>query len=167
MKIFPKKRSSESSAKETTVEENRLFFNQWAGTYDYWLFQFWMKRFHKVALQTIKNKDSIILDVSCGSGELLAELAKTGFQKLHGVDLAAEMLLTAKRKLPGRVQLYEADVLQLPFASHTFDYVVSTEAFHHYPEQERALLELKRVLKKGGCLIIADINFFIRPIHWL
>jgi len=153
--------------KKTKIEENKLFFNRWSGTYDNWLFQFWMKRFHDIALQTINNKQGAILDVSCGSGELLSELAWRGFQKLHGVDIADKMLSTARKKLPGKVKLYEADVLNLPFASHTFDYVASTEAFHHYPEQEQALLELKRVLKKGGSLIVADINFFIHPVHWL
>ncbi len=149
------------------TEENKRFFNSCAERYDNTLFQFWMKRFHKVALQSIIGKESTILDISCGSGELLAELAKRGFRNLHGIDLAPSMLQVAKRKLPPDVKLQQSDVHKLPFPAEMFDYVVSTEAFHHYDHQEKALQEMKRVTKKNGQVIIADINFFLRPIHWL
>ena len=77
------------------------------------------------------------------------------------------MLLAAKRKLPSYAKLYEADVNKLPFKENKFDYVLSTEAFHHYYDQKKALQEMKRVTKRKGRVIVADINFYFRPIHWL
>src|SRR3989338_3325884 len=77
------------------------------------------------------------------------------------------MLKTAKKRLPSSVKLYTADVHSLPFASNTFDYVLTTEAFHHYYDQRQALQEMKRVAKKGGQIIVVDVNFFFFFIHWI
>jgi ubiquinone/menaquinone biosynthesis C-methylase UbiE len=77
------------------------------------------------------------------------------------------MLKKARTKLPKNVTLVNADVHNLPFKDDYFDYVITTEAFHHYHNQERALSEMKRVVKKGGKVIVSDIHFFLRPIHWL
>jgi len=153
--------------KLTKREENVQLFNRWAKTYDAPLLRFWMKGFHKVALRIIKNKESKVLDISCGSGELLRELAKRKFKKLYGVDIAPKMLDVAGRKLPSFVKLQEADVHALPFPHGMFDYVISTEAFHHYDKQKEALQEMKRVTHKNGYIIVADINFFFHFIHFL
>lgn len=73
----------------------------------------------------------------------------------------------ARLKLPSAIQLKVADVHHLPFSSNSFDSVLSTEAFHHYESQSKALQEMIRVTKKGGKVIVVDINFFFKPIHWL
>ena len=43
----------------------------------------------------------------------------------------------------------------------SFDAVLSTESFHHYVNPRKAINEMKRVLKKGGNLIITDANFYL------
>jgi ubiquinone/menaquinone biosynthesis C-methylase UbiE len=50
------------------------------------------------------------------------------------------------------------NALQLPFADTTWDVVVSTEAFHWFPDQRVALAEFFRVLKPGGRLLVSLIN---------
>ena len=77
------------------------------------------------------------------------------------------MLAVARTKLPKEATLLKADVHRLPFKDDFFDYVTSTEAFHHYHDQQKALQEMFRVTKTGGKIIIVDINFFLRHIHWL
>ncbi|MBI4153010.1 methyltransferase domain-containing protein, partial [Candidatus Woesearchaeota archaeon] len=37
----------------------------------------------------------------------------------------------------------------------------------HFPEPQAAIKEMARVLKKNGLLCISDINYYLRPIHWL
>ncbi len=107
-----------------------------------------------------------LLDVSCGTGELLKTLArKPG--KWYGVDISPEMLAVARKKLPASVVLKEALVHRLPFPDNYFEYVVSTEAFHHYDRQQKALKEMARVTKNGGKVIIVDINFFLPCLHFL
>lgn len=50
------------------------------------------------------------------------------------------------------------DVVELPFPDNSFDIVFSRLAFHHFPEIEKPFLEMKRVLKPGGRLIIIDME---------
>ena len=67
------------------------------------------------------------LDVGCGTGFLTFELAARGHQ-VTGVDFAAAMIAEAHRKATGRslsVRFEEADAEQLPFASSSFDLVIS------------------------------------------
>ncbi len=143
------------------VTKNLDTFNTWAPHYDFSLFQWWMKKFHrKVLAEVDAHKKAKLLDLSCGTGELLRELAKTKpLLSLHGVDIAENMLAIAKQKVPS-AKFYQMDVHHLELKDNLFDYVVSTEAFHHYPDQRKALSEMVRVCKPGGKVMIADINFF-------
>ena len=50
------------------------------------------------------------------------------------------------------------DALRLPFAANAFDAVVSTEAFHWFPNQRAAVAEFFRVLAPGGRLLVALVN---------
>jgi len=150
---------------EKKIEQNITFFDRWAKTYDKLLFQFWMRKFYQPALKIIAGGK--ILDVSCGTGEFLQELAKRKKMKLFGTDISSQMIAKAQKKLGNLVQLKKADVHNLPFRDNYFDYVVSTESFHHYYDQPRAIAEMRRVAKRGGKVIVVDINFFLWPIHWL
>lgn len=160
---------------ENHTEKNRKFFDTWSKSYDWKPFQFWMKKFQKPVIEELKlrSPEVRILDVSCGTGELLLSLRKQGKKNLFGIDLSEKMLEKARekfltegqRKIPQEVYLQLADVVKLPFPDHCFDYVLSTEAFHHYPNQQKALEEMKRIVKNGGIVVITDINFFIPFLH--
>lgn len=98
-----------------------------------------------------------VLDVGCGTGVLLAELAREiPGVRLAGIDLSNEMLEVARRRLGTDVELKEASAEALPFGDATFDAVVSTSVFHYIREPQRALQEMRRVLKPGGRLVIVD-----------
>ena len=151
---------------EKKIEQNITFFDRWAKTYDRPLFQFWMRRFYQPVLELVGRGK--VLDVSCGTGEFLRELAtKKEKRTLFGIDLSPHMIAKARIKLGKKIHLQTANVHQLPFPDNSFDYVVSTESFHHYYDQSQALAEMKRVAKIGGRVIVVDINFFLKQIHWL
>jgi ubiquinone/menaquinone biosynthesis C-methylase UbiE len=97
-----------------------------------------------------------VLDVGCGTGSLLALLKRENVA-LAGVDLSLGMITEAKKRLGEAADLRVADSEALPWAAGSFDLVVSTDSFHHYPDPLKALSEMKRVLKKGGHLVIADV----------
>jgi ubiquinone/menaquinone biosynthesis C-methylase UbiE len=86
--------------------------------------------------------------------------------QLYGIDISEKMIDIARTKLP-KVYFSVGDVHELPFTSGYFDCVVTTEAFHHYYDQLKALKEMARVAKKGGKVIVVDVNFFLQPIHWI
>jgi len=98
-----------------------------------------------------------ILDVGCGTGILLAELlSQVHSVKVFGIDPCGEMLEIARQRLPCEAVMKQGSVDQLPFADHSFDAVVSSSAFHYFREPGRALVEMRRVLKPSGRLIITD-----------
>ena len=159
-----------SKTEQKNIHANKAFFDRWSKTYDSSRTRFWMRRFQVPALREIEFRPEIkILDLSCGTGELLQELynKSKGQIELYGLDISEEMLEMAKKKLPSKITLVQGDVHNLPFKSEKFDYVLCTEAFHHYHSQKQAVSEMKRVLKNNGRMIIVDVNFFLPPVHWL
>jgi ubiquinone/menaquinone biosynthesis C-methylase UbiE len=150
----------------SNIEENKKLFDKWSNKYDFFIFQFWMKGFHRPVLKQLKNEEIKVLDISCGTGELLKELhGRKPLLDLSGIDLSSKMLEQVKRKLGNKVKIIEGDVHNLPYENETFDIVITTEAFHHYHSPSLAIKEMKRVLVNKGKLIIVDVNFFIRPIN--
>jgi ubiquinone/menaquinone biosynthesis C-methylase UbiE len=60
------------------------------------------------------------------------------------------------RHLAGHVLPVQGDSERLPFASGSFDFVTCANSFHHYPRQDHAVVEMHRVLRPGGRLLIID-----------
>ncbi len=153
---------------DANKEQNKRFFDCWAGSYDHFIFGWWMRYIQReVVEKMVLTANSGILDIGCGTGFTLLELStlvKKG--KLTGIDLSAAMIDQARKKLQGitNATVVQAEVEKIPFKSNSFDYVISTEAFHHFPNPQKALKEMKRVLKNQGRIIIADISF---PPHFL
>lgn len=153
---------------ESNLSKNLSFFDKWSKTYDSVLVQFWMKKFHKLVFNEIKLSNGIkIIDISCGTGELLKELNKKKSVGLYGIDFSEKMLQKARQKLSKNVELRQADVHNLPFQDNYFDYVISTEAFHHYHDQKKSISEIVRITKEEGKVIVVDMDFFFHFIHHL
>jgi ubiquinone/menaquinone biosynthesis C-methylase UbiE len=91
--------------------------------------------------------------------------------QLSGIDLTPEMLAIAHQRstdLAVPVTLSEADAQALPFRDEAFDTVVCTYAMCSVPDERAALLEMWRVLKPGGRLILVDhIRSSVKPLYWL
>jgi ubiquinone/menaquinone biosynthesis C-methylase UbiE len=99
------------------------------------------------------------LDVATGTGHTAFALAPH-VGHVTGVDLTPEMLAEA-RGLQARnglrnVTFAVADVHRLPFASDSFDLVTARRAPHHFSDVRHALVEMRRVLRPGGRLVIDD-----------
>jgi ubiquinone/menaquinone biosynthesis C-methylase UbiE len=99
-----------------------------------------------------------VLDVGCGTGLLAARIRReVAGARVVGCDFSRGMLRQARRR-DGRGSWVQGDGGRLPFRSAAFDAVVSTEAFHWFPDQRAALREFRRVLRSGGRLMIAVVN---------
>ena len=100
------------------------------------------------------------MEVSFGTGYLLTRFANQF--ETYGVDLNERMVNIARKNLKKRglsAELYQANIESLPFENETFDTIVNTMAFSGYPDGNKAMSEIRRVLKTGGRLIIIDINY--------
>ena len=101
------------------------------------------------------------LDAGCSTGFLSFELAARG-HRVTGIDFAPAMLAEARRKAASRgiaIRFEEGDAEQLPFASGSFDLVVSRHVLWTLPHPEAAIDEWKRVLRPGGRLAVIDGQF--------
>jgi ubiquinone/menaquinone biosynthesis C-methylase UbiE len=100
-----------------------------------------------------------ILDVGCGTGYLLRELAARvlAAAELAGIDAAPAMIETASAAArDDRLRFSEAAAERIPFPAETFDLVVSTTSFDHWADQQAGLTECARVLTPGGHLVLVD-----------
>jgi ubiquinone/menaquinone biosynthesis C-methylase UbiE len=105
------------------------------------------------------DTSATILDLACGTGELAKLLLeKNPQQQITGVDISESMLEIARNKLKTypNVSLYCASVKFLPFDNDSFDLVTCANAFHYFENPELTLIEIKRVLKPKGEIIILD-----------
>ena len=108
---------------------------------------------------TVHPNDTI-LDAGCGGGRTinkLAAMAPAG--KVHGIDFSSESVAASKRtnaafEREGRVEIHEAPVTQLPFADDSFDLITAVETHFWWPDPLAGTVELRRVLKSGGTLVI-------------
>lgn len=106
------------------------------------------------------HSDISVLDVGCGPGIYVSELAKEGF-RVHGVDYSEEIIAVARKKVPtDSAQFSVADVYNLPFPDNSFDVVICLGLFQSVDDYEKGLREIERVLKKGGLLIVTTLNSF-------
>jgi SAM-dependent methyltransferase len=98
-----------------------------------------------------------ILDVGCGTGQLAARLARAlAGSRVVGCDFSRGMLAQARAR--GAAAWVRGDAQRLPFPDATFGALVSTEAFHWFPDPEAALAEFHRVLAPRGRLLVAFVN---------
>ncbi len=93
------------------------------------------------------------LDLASGTGRYGLLLQERGAAFVVGSDLSRQML--ERSPLPLRVR---ADMMKLPFATASFDVIVSGLAVGHAPQLQGWMDEMARVLAPGGCLLFSDFH---------
>ncbi|NVO10535.1 MAG: methyltransferase domain-containing protein [Bacteroidales bacterium] len=105
----------------------------------------------------IRNKDGIGLDVACGTGVVARPMAKK-INYVYGVDISMGMVQKAddlsKKNTINNISFARCDSENLPFGDNSFDFVSCSGALHAFPNAEKSLREMQRVLKIGGVLAI-------------
>lgn len=140
-------------------------FNRWSESYDRCVLQ-WLLfgPSHRAMIRRMRerylDRPIRVLDIGCGTGLFAARVREAMPRaRVTGVDLVDGMLQKGRerwRKLSETAAPVQGDSERLPFDSGAFDVVTCANSFHHYPHQDRAVAEMRRVLKPGGRLILVD-----------
>lgn len=114
-----------------------------------------------------------VLELGCGTGSMWrghgALMAKCG--KLVLTDLSEGMLAAARENLSGypNTAFSRADIQEIPFEKGSFDIVIANSMLYHVPHIERAIREVRRVLKAEGafyCATMGENNFPEKLAEW-
>ena len=117
---------------------------------------------HQRILEMVRTENGRMLDIGCGSGRLLYDLQNSGIQAF-GVDYSALMVknsrkLFRERQAPRIPGLVVGDTEWLGFKDKTFDLVVAAGVVEYLDSDEKALVEIRRILRPGGVAIISVLN---------
>jgi ubiquinone/menaquinone biosynthesis C-methylase UbiE len=98
-----------------------------------------------------------VLEVACGSGPGLKTLQLVS-RKLVAGDISSGLIEVARQHSSSSVELQVFEASSLPFPRESFDVIVIFEAIYYLPSLDSFLNEVKRVLRKGGRLLISTAN---------
>jgi putative AdoMet-dependent methyltransferase len=116
---------------------------------------------YEVILNTVVNKSgNVVLEFGVGTGNLTKKLLDAG-KTVYGIEPSAPMREKAFEKLGEHVSIQDGDFLQFPVPQEPIDTIVSTYAFHHLTDEEKAqaIANYGKLLHKGGKIVFADTAF--------
>jgi ubiquinone/menaquinone biosynthesis C-methylase UbiE len=122
----------------------------------------WLITRHNYILDLFDQEGKSILDIGCGPGEMIRDLRRRNC-RVWGIDIAEGMLRLAQKNLggnadSGRTFLSCGNIETLAFKERTFDGAICAGVIEYLDEDQKALRELNRVLRKNGTLIITVRN---------
>ena len=115
-----------------------------------------VKIFDKYATNGLK-----VMDLGCGNGRIYPYFEKLNADYI-GVDQSETLLKIAKEKYPKAI-LIKGDMMEIPAENGSIDLLVCLRSFHHLPNaknRKQCLIEIKRVLKKDGKVIVTVWNLW-------
>ena len=135
------------------MREHKNFWDRNAGRYD----RFMRKdraayeKMYELIRPIVKAKT--VLELAAGTG-MIAKNIVIAAAHIEATDASAEMIAEAKRdSRSARLHFSVQDMFRLPYADGSFDAVIVSNALHIVPQPEKALREIRRVLKDDGVLI--------------
>ena len=138
--------------------KREIRFGNRANIYDNGFEGRFLNKFYKMLIEFIDiSSDEALLDVACGTGELLHRLNEIKEINGYGIDNDEKMVNMAKTKCP-TLNIGMAGCDNIPFQDKTFDVITVCMAYHHFENRYGFETETARLLKKDGKLYIADLR---------
>ena len=107
----------------------------------------------------LQNPDARVLDLCCGTGDVMLEMAVRAKARVFGSDFCHPMMTAARSKASRKKippLLFEADGLALPLADASLDLITIAFGFRNFVSYRRGLDEMARVLRPGGKAAILE-----------
>lgn len=117
----------------------------------------------KILAMLAPQQGETALDIGCGPGlttqALALQVGASG--KVIGVDIADPMLSIAKRRCENlsQVSFEKCDILSMPYDTARFDIALATQVYEYVESIEESLVELARVVRKGGRVLLVDTDW--------
>jgi demethylmenaquinone methyltransferase/2-methoxy-6-polyprenyl-1,4-benzoquinol methylase len=121
----------------------------------------WRNRTVRKVRDVLMRPDARVMDLACGTGDLLVALEREAGRRLVGSDFCHPMLQGAGhklRKLSLQSALVEADALALPLGDASLDLITIAFGFRNFSHYHAGLEEMRRVLRRGGMLAILEFT---------
>ena len=121
----------------------------------------WRNHTVRKVREILMRPDSRVMDLACGTGDLLIALERESGRKLIGSDFCHPMLRGADhklRRLSMSSSLVEADALSLPLGDSSLDLITIAFGFRNFSNYAAGLAEMRRVLRPGGALAILEFT---------
>ena len=135
------------------MKERKTFWDKNAGRYDRFMRKDRAAYDEMYALIRPIVRHKTVLELATGTG-LIAKSIVNAAAHIEATDTSAEMIVEAKRdNRSAKLHFSVQDMFRLPYAEESFDVVIVSNALHIVPQPEKALAEIRRVLKDDGVLI--------------
>ena len=109
-------------------------------------------------LKTLNREFENVLDIASGTGDLTLELLKLNPKIIYSCDISPKMLDIQKKKIESNILKIEiADAEKLPYKNNSIDLVTIGFGVRNFNNLPKALVEIKRVLKKDGILVVLEM----------
>jgi SAM-dependent methyltransferase len=144
------------------VNDRRLFYETIASKFDSLMNPYDLERRLSIVFDEMLPRNLAglrTLDLGCGSGWFSQRALERG-ARVTSLDISLSLVRTTHRR--ARTQAVTADALHTPFASGSFDLVVSSETLEHLEKPECGIWEIERLLAPGGIVVLTTPNR-----HWL
>lgn len=122
--------------------------------------RYWRTRTVRRTQEILRRPEARVLDICCGTGDLVLALAKQG-RPVLGSDFCHPMLVAAHEKIARRhapAVLFESDALALPLRDASLDLLTVAFGFRNLANYESGLIEMRRVLRPGGMAAILEFS---------
>lgn len=123
--------------------------------------RYWRNRTVARVRDVLTRPEAGVLDLACGTGDLLIALERVAGRRLIGCDFCHPMLRGARAKLNGsrlKSVLVESDALALPFPDSSLDLITIAFGYRNLANYRAGLDEMRRVLRPGGVLAILEFT---------
>jgi demethylmenaquinone methyltransferase / 2-methoxy-6-polyprenyl-1,4-benzoquinol methylase len=129
--------------------------------------RYWRARTVKRVSNMLAKPGARVLDLCCGTGDLMLALQARSQAVVYGSDFCHPMLVAAHHKVEQRrvrSVLFEADALRLPVADASVDLITIAFGFRNLSNYQQGLQELMRVLSPGGLAAILEFSTPPNPV---
>lgn len=153
------------------MEKVNSHFDNIASTYDEqlpeYIREFLLQKKTALTLQALKNHgigNGKGIYLGCGTGWYLKKVAEAGYE-MSGIDYTQGLVEEANRNIRGvKANILVGNILKLDFPAESFDFAYCINSLHHLRNDSElitGLSQVHRILKKGGLLIIHELNTFL------